>query len=62
MRSIAHFRLGQMEEAEYFVAHGRQAAERHLLAVPTLCAQLGDRRRTEEAAAIADRLRLGYCR
>jgi TolB-like protein/Tfp pilus assembly protein PilF len=56
MRSMAHFRLGQMEEAEYFVRAAARQQNATYWPFATLCALLGDLGRTEEAAAIADRL------
>lgn len=56
MRAMAHFRLGELEQAERFVR--LSVAQPHATYWPfaTLCALLGVMSRPPEAAAIADRL------
>lgn len=56
MRSMAHFRLDQLEDAEYFVRAAVRQQNATYWPFATLCALLGDLDRIDEAAAIADRL------
>ena len=56
MRSIAHFRLDQCEEAEYYARAATRQQNATYWPFATLCALLGVQGRSDEAAAIADRL------
>jgi hypothetical protein len=53
---MAHFRLGQLDDAEYFVRAAVRQQNATYWPFATLCAVLGDRGRIDEAHAIADRL------
>jgi TolB-like protein len=56
MRSMAHFRLDQTDEAESFVRAAVRQQNATYWPFATLCALLGELGRIDEAAAIADRL------
>lgn len=56
MRSVAHFRLDEPADAEYFVRAAVRQQNATYWPFATLCALLGTLGRREEAAAIADRL------
>ena len=56
MRGMAHFRLGQMGEAEIFLRAAVRQQTATYWPFATLAALLGDLARREEAQAIADRL------
>lgn len=57
MRGMAHFRLGELDDAERFVRESVRAPNATYWPFATLCALLGTRGRHAEARAIADRLR-----
>lgn len=56
MRAMAHFRLGQTEDAERYVRSAVRQPNATYWPFATLCALLGDAGNIEEAQAIADRL------
>lgn len=56
MRAMAHFRLGQTDEAEHYVRSAVRQPNATYWPFATLCALLGDLGRIGEARAIADRL------
>ena len=64
MRSMAHFRLGDLDAAERFVRLAVTSPNATYWPFATLCALLASRNRIREASAIADRLlrmKPGYC-
>jgi TolB-like protein len=56
MRSMAHFRLGEMAEAEHYVRAAVRQPNATYWPFATLAALLGDLGKIEEATAVADRL------
>jgi tetratricopeptide (TPR) repeat protein len=56
MRSMAHFRLEQMDDAEHYLRAAARQQNATYWPFATLCALLGDLGRLDEAGAIADRL------
>lgn len=56
MRSMAHFRLNELEHAEYFARAACRQPNATYWPFATLCALLGDTGRKDEAGAKGDRL------
>jgi TolB-like protein/Flp pilus assembly protein TadD len=56
LRAMAHFRLNEMQSAEYFLREAVRVPNATYWPFATLCALLGKLGKRQEAAAIADRL------